>query len=677
MGTFYELFGSFIDWIETHQTLTGLLIFLVAMTESLVLVGILVPGAVLMVGTGILISLGKLELWPCLAWAASGAIAGDGISFYIGYHYKDRLRQMWPFTKTKLLLVKGEEFFQKHGGTSVVLGRFFGPVRAIVPTIAGMLGMQPRRFAVVNVLSALAWAPAYILPGLVVGASLQLASEIAFRLVIVMVLLVIFYVVFHWLIKHTIRYLQHHTQAMAHAVLSWSGRHPFIGKYTGAILKPDTPAYKSLIISGAIFLVASLILVITLVFGFGMKNTGISYTSYQFFQSLRSPLADHFMVFITMLAEPSIYLTTLVVVSAWLIYNKMRNTLIHFLFASGMTAILMLILAVFVHTPEAAKLSNVNAASIAHTILSLVIFGFIAILLTRGSKHRGASYITVSSLIILIVLSKLYLGHFWLSEIIASIMLGLVLLSLIGISLQKHSDKKHNTTQLLLLCCLTLIVSSSIHIATNFEKRLNDYQPKLITSSISFDHWWNYQWKKMPEWRNDLRSHQRQPMNIQFAGDLEILKNHLREKGWRQPAKFHVKNMVHWLNSGASLSRLPVLPQVHQGRHHLLIMTFTASSDFWRATPEKQWVLRLWKSRYQLSSGTAIYIGNVSTQTTRTSLGILSYPNTSPDFNSPMHILLTHIKQLKFKIEKRPARSHKLINWDGQLLLFTGTLGSH
>ncbi len=679
-GTFYQQFSSIIDWVGTHQTLTGIAIFLIAMTESLVLIGILMPGAVLMVGAGILVSLGKLEFWPVIAWAAAGAIAGDGLSFWVGYHYKDRLRQVWPFTKTKKLLLKGEDFFKRHGGKSIVLGRFFGPVRAIVPTIAGMLGMKPRRFAFVNILSALAWAPAYILPGLVVGASLQLASEIAVRLVLVMILLVVFYIISHWLIKHLVRYLQHHTQSMTHAVLSWSTRHPLIGPYTSAILKPDTSAYKSLLISGAIFLTASLLFISILVFGFAdSKHSSLSYTSYQFLQSLRSPSADYFMVLISMLVDPWIYLTTLVVSSIWLVYRKSITTLLHLLLATGITALLVLALGTLLPKPDAIIISDISASAITHTTLSFVIFGFMAILLSHGNKNNtGGYYITVSSVIILVIISKLYLGHYWLSEIITNIVLGVILLSFIGISLQKYSHPRYYSKHLAIIGGITLILSISFHLFFHFEKTLKANRLTLSVKSLSFNQWWTKQWRKMPTWRSDLRGYQHQPLNIQFAGDLKQLRNYLINQGWKRPAKFRIKNMVHWLNSSASLADLPVLPQVHQGRHHLLILTYPALSTFWKSTPERQWVLRLWKSHFKLLQGnTPIYIGNVSTQTTHKALGILAYPNTSKDFNSPMNVLLSQIKRYRFKVEKRQSSSHKSNNWNGQLLLFTGKLKTH
>ena len=84
-------------------------------------------------------------------------------------------------TRYPELIPKGERFFQRHGGISILFGRFVGPVRSIIPAVAGMMHMPPVRFYLVNILSALAWAPVVILPGVAFGASLNLASAVALR----------------------------------------------------------------------------------------------------------------------------------------------------------------------------------------------------------------------------------------------------------------------------------------------------------------------------------------------------------------------------------------------------------------------------------------------------------------------------------------------------------------
>ena len=66
-------------------------------------------------------------------------------------------------------LTRGESFFREYGTYSIVLGRFIGPIRPIIPMIAGMFDMPFWRFLLVNILSAAAWAPVYVLPGYVAG----------------------------------------------------------------------------------------------------------------------------------------------------------------------------------------------------------------------------------------------------------------------------------------------------------------------------------------------------------------------------------------------------------------------------------------------------------------------------------------------------------------------------
>lgn len=190
-----------MDWVALHPNLAGFIIFLIAMIESLVIIGVFVPGAALLFGVGALIGMGTLELWPTLAWAAAGAIVGDGISFWLGYHYREQLHHIWPFKNHPKLFSRGEKFFHKHGGKSIAFGRFVGPIRAIVPTVAGMMAMSPLRFTIINILSALAWAPVYILPGAAFGTSLELASSVMMHLISLLLVIALFIWLVAWLIK--------------------------------------------------------------------------------------------------------------------------------------------------------------------------------------------------------------------------------------------------------------------------------------------------------------------------------------------------------------------------------------------------------------------------------------------------------------------------------------------
>jgi membrane protein DedA with SNARE-associated domain len=155
-----------IAWINANHAWASFTIFMLALAESLAVVGLFIPAAPVMLAIGGLVGTGALNVWHTLFWAIMGAIAGDGISYIIGIAFKERLYNIWPFTRYPLWLDKGKQFFQKHGGKSIVFGRFVGPVRPFVPVVAGMLAMPANHFILTNILSAVLWAPVYILPGL-------------------------------------------------------------------------------------------------------------------------------------------------------------------------------------------------------------------------------------------------------------------------------------------------------------------------------------------------------------------------------------------------------------------------------------------------------------------------------------------------------------------------------
>jgi len=157
---------DFAEFIRQSQY-TYLIVFFIAFLETLLLVGFFFPGSVALVAIGGLIATGHLELWPTLFWAFTGAVLGDNVSFWIGVHFQEPLKNSRLYARHEEAFKKGESFFHTYGAYSVVLGRFIGPIRAVIPAIAGSMGMNGKLFFIVNVLSALVWTPAYILPGII------------------------------------------------------------------------------------------------------------------------------------------------------------------------------------------------------------------------------------------------------------------------------------------------------------------------------------------------------------------------------------------------------------------------------------------------------------------------------------------------------------------------------
>ena len=166
-------FEPLVHWLGEHQDWILISIAVISFLESLALVGIVVPGVALLFAAGTAAgSTGVNPVWILFA-AFCGAVAGDGLSFLLGYHYHEKIRQIPPFKSRPQWIEKGEHFFRKYGLMGIVIGRFVGPIRPVMPLVAGFMQMRPVSFLTINMLSALAWSPFYLMPGYLVGASLE------------------------------------------------------------------------------------------------------------------------------------------------------------------------------------------------------------------------------------------------------------------------------------------------------------------------------------------------------------------------------------------------------------------------------------------------------------------------------------------------------------------------
>ena len=129
------------------------------------MISLLLPATVLLFGVGGLIGVSGIGFWPIWLAAALGAFFGDWVSYWLGYHYQWAIARVWPRSRHPDLLPRGEAFFPRWGAAGVFFGRFFGPLRAAVPLVAGICEMPILPFQIVNAASALVWATGILVPG--------------------------------------------------------------------------------------------------------------------------------------------------------------------------------------------------------------------------------------------------------------------------------------------------------------------------------------------------------------------------------------------------------------------------------------------------------------------------------------------------------------------------------
>ena len=154
-----------LSFIRNHEAWAPAIVFVLAFGESLAFVSLLLPATVVLVGVGALVGASGIAFWPIWGAAAAGAIVGDWVSFWLGYHFKDAVGRMWPLSRHPDWLPQGQAIFEKWGAVGVFFGRFFGPLRCVMPIVAGICAMPQLPFQVANITSAVVWATGVLAPG--------------------------------------------------------------------------------------------------------------------------------------------------------------------------------------------------------------------------------------------------------------------------------------------------------------------------------------------------------------------------------------------------------------------------------------------------------------------------------------------------------------------------------
>ena len=156
-----HLVQSIVIFVENNQAWLIPIVFLLAFGESLAFVSLFLPATVILVALSALIGKSGIGmtniLWVWFAAGAGGSL-GYWASYLIGYYFKDDVHKIWPFSRRPEMLPKGRAFFDKWGALGVFFGHFFGPVRAVVPVIAGTFAMPQLMFQIANISSAFLWA---------------------------------------------------------------------------------------------------------------------------------------------------------------------------------------------------------------------------------------------------------------------------------------------------------------------------------------------------------------------------------------------------------------------------------------------------------------------------------------------------------------------------------------
>jgi len=161
-----DLLARITAWLLAHREWAGLAFGLLAFGESLAVLGIIIPATPVLFLVGTLLGNGTLDPFAVLPWAIIGAIVGYWLSWLAGRRVGAAVYRSSALAAHRHGIIRARLFFRRWGGPSLVFGRYLlGPFQSLLPLVAGVAAMPPRRFHIWNIVSGVVWVFVVLAPG--------------------------------------------------------------------------------------------------------------------------------------------------------------------------------------------------------------------------------------------------------------------------------------------------------------------------------------------------------------------------------------------------------------------------------------------------------------------------------------------------------------------------------
>ncbi|MCF8038914.1 MAG: phosphatase PAP2 family protein, partial [Desulfohalobiaceae bacterium] len=306
-----------------------------------------------------------------------------------------------------------------------------------------------------------------------------------------------------------------------------------------------------------------------------------------------------------------------------------------------------------------------------HTSMSLILYGFLAILLARELSRTWRWGLLSSVVLISFVIgfSRLYLGAHWLSDVLAGYFMGASWTALTGIAYLKRAGGPIPRRLLGVTVILVLVVAGGWHVFQRHATDMRLYAPRHDQKTIALSSWQDHAWRELPARRIDLGGECEQPLTVQWAGSPAGLDRFLAKKGWQQPPSLGLKTLFGLFSPSTPLEQLPVLPRLHDGRTERLCLV--------HPDQDRRLVLRLWPTDVSLAAqDTPLLVGIIAEQRRWSIAGLITMARDEGGYDRPLNLLEKTLSQ-EFTVKRVQRPDHDLSSepgpqrplWQGEVLL--------
>ncbi len=630
---------ALLPQLEHYRMLGYWLVFLVAFLEAVALIGVIVPGSTLIVFAGALAARGVFNPVDLICFAIAGAILGDGLSFWLGQHGADFFKESNKVFKPDLLEA-GTRFFRKHGAKSVFLGRFVGVVRMVVPLVAGLSHMEPKRFYFWNITSAFAWAISHILAGYLLGHAWRVFEVWTSRVGIFLGILLVAVFCAYWLKRLAARRGEPLLELAGGAwrslrqgfsgnprVIAWKGRHPglvgFIEKrFDGGRFSGLPLTFLALAFVYILFLLGGIIeslLAADPIVALDLRLADL-------FHFYRDDTLVRPFLWISQLGTAKVVVSAGVLFALWLWMQKKTAYILPFWITLGASsAVCALGKTAFQRSRPAYGIIAESSFSFpsGHATIAMALYGFLiyyACRRTTSLSTRLNALFAGGMLIAAIGLSRLYLGAHFLSDVLGGYLLGALWL-IIGISLAElrllrfaAPSPKLSPARSATAMAVLLIAWMAIYIPSGLHRQ--QQLPAPVTAEIALpaggDIIGNFGERKLPRLTESIAGNPRPPLNfILVAKDEASLSRAFQAAGWHPADPVGIGSLAHAQKAALaneSYPTAPISPSFWNGK--------TNDIGFEKPTPaatvRQRYQIRLWKTALVTADRQPVFVGQAS-----------------------------------------------------------------
>ncbi len=676
-----------LDWIAAHPHLAGVVTFLIAFVETLLVIGFFIPGTILLFGVGVLVGQGSVPLSIAATALVLGGIAGDAFGYWIGKRYRDQILGLKFFQKRQRTIEFAERLINRHTGKALLLARLIGQIRPIVPFIAGVVNIPSGKFLFYNVLSAILAAALHLLPGMVVGVGLRFSGAVTGRLVVLVVIAGAIAYLMYWLAKRarglsilvgpqTLDRLSAWTHA--EAASRWPGvRHgarALVYLLDRERLEVIGMTWLWLATLGLFAGLVALVRAVAAGDPIADANTAV----FDALTGLRNPWADDIMAVLAAFGETPVILALSFAVLLFLLARRAWLVAGYWVLATGIAfaSTSLIGLTAEVRAADGAILAASGMLPQGHAAISVTILGYFALLATQRVQAVGLKIVGFAAafgFISLISVAQLYIARLYVTGLAGGYLIGIAALLILMAATWRHLPQVERGVSGLVgwVGLVVLIAAGTVNAVASHEERIALLAPKDRVIAVDTAAWQGNGWMGLPAYRVDFTGGPEEPINVQIAATPDAAARRLEAGGWVRPSHWDLVAAAELVTGStpSDLEARPVLARFWEGRREALVMVKSGNGG--------RLVLHLWNLGHRLGNedGTPLLLGTVERERYGAPhlYGLIALPPDATDFPAAAATLAGDLADAVLRVRTvgrapRPPRQPEQA-WDGNTVL--------